>query len=64
MAFTLYKQDGEVLYGIKEFLIDSDEDLKNLSKNIKIGSSALNISSGELFILNGEKKWTLVGKQK
>ena len=64
MAFILYKQDGEVLYGIKEFLIDSEEDLKKLPKNIRIGSSALNISSGELFILNGEKKWTLIGKQK
>ena len=64
MAFILYKQDGEVLYGIKEFLIDSEEDLKKLPKNVRIGSSALNISSGELFILNRKKKWTLIGKQK
>ena len=61
MAFILYKQDGEILYGIKEFLIDSEEDLKDLPLNIKSGSSAFILSSGSIYILNKDKKWILVG---
>lgn len=59
--FILYKQDGETLYGIKEFLVDSSADLPALPTNIKAGSTALIISTGELFILNSKKKWVLMG---
>ena len=58
---TLYKQDGEILYGIKEFLLDSTEDIKNLPRNIHIGSSALIISTGEKYYLNGSRQWQLLG---
>ena len=58
---TLYKQDGEILYGIKEFLLDSTEDIKDLPRNIRIGSSALIISTGEKYYLNGSKQWQLLG---
>ena len=57
---NLYKQDGETLYGIKEFLLDSVEDLTQLPKNIRCGSSALIIPTGELYILDGKKEWTLL----
>lgn len=60
---NLYKQDGETLYGIKEFLLDSVEDLTQLPKNIRCGSSALIIPTGELYILDGKKEWTLFGGQ-
>lgn len=58
---NLYKQDGETLYGIKEFLLDSEEDLKDLPLDIKVGSSAMIIPTGKLFMLNYNKKWVLVG---
>ena len=58
---TLYKQDGEILYGIKEFLLDSTEDIKNLPRNIHIGSSALIIPTGEKYYLNGDRQWQLLG---
>lgn len=63
MAITLYKQDGEVLYGVKEFLLDSKEDLNKLTTDIRSGSSALIISTGEIFMLNGKKQWVAVGSQ-
>lgn len=56
---NLYKQDGETLYGIKEYLLDTVDDLSSLPDNIRIGSSALILSTGDLYILNGEKKWVL-----
>lgn len=58
---SLYKQDGEVLYGIKEFLLDSKDDLKDLPTNLRSGSSAFIIPTGEVYFLNGSKKWVPVG---
>ena len=59
---TLYKQDGETSYGIKEFLLDTPEDIKSLpTLQIKPGSSALIISTGALYLFNGEKKWVPLG---
>lgn len=59
---NLYKQDGETLYGIKEYLIDSKEDLKDLpTKKIKIGSTAVMIPDGILYILNSNYEWVEFG---
>ena len=59
---NLYRQDGEALYGIKEYILDSAEDVKNLpTEKIHAGSTALVIPSGDLYMLNGEKKWVKVG---
>ena len=51
---NLYRQDGETLYGIKEFLLDSVEDLAKLPTNLRSGSSAL-------IIPNGDKEWIIFG---
>ena len=53
----LYKQDGEVLYGIKEFLLDSLDDVAQLPTDIRSGSSARVLPTGEVFFLNGSKQW-------
>jgi hypothetical protein len=58
---NLYKQDGDVLYGIKEFLLDSQDDVANLPTNIKTGSTALVIPTGALYMLNGHRQWIEVG---
>ena len=60
---TLYKQDGEILYGIKEFVLDSEDDLKDLytHKKVHVGSTAFVIPTGTLYILNGSHKWVEVG---
>lgn len=58
---NLYKHDGEVLYGIKEFILDSQDDLQELPTNVKAGSTALIISSGRLYMLNGNKEWIEIG---
>ena len=59
---NLYKQDGETLYGIKEFLLDTVEDLTNIPiAKLRPGSSALIIPTGELYVFDGNKNWTLLG---
>lgn len=60
---SLYRQDGETLYGIKEFLLDSEDDVKNLpvDPKVHVGSTALIIPTGTLYMLNGSRQWIEVG---
>lgn len=59
---SLYKQDGETLYGIKEFLLDSVEDLTDIPiAKLRPGSSALIIPTGEIYIFSGNKEWQILG---
>jgi hypothetical protein len=58
---NLYKQDGEILYGIKEFLLDSEDDVKDLpTKKIHVGSMAMVIPTGAIYILNGFSEWVKI----
>lgn len=60
---NLYRQDGETLYGIKEFILDSEDDVKDLPthKKVHVGSTALVIPTGTLYMLNGSHEWVEVG---
>ena len=59
---NLYKQDGEILYGIKEFLLDSEDDVKDLpTKKIHVGSMAMVIPTGAIYMLNGLSEWVPLG---
>lgn len=60
---SLYRQDGETLYGIKEFILDSEDDVKDLPTHSKVhvGSTALVIPTGTLYMLNGSHEWVEVG---
>jgi hypothetical protein len=60
---SLYRQDGETLYGIKEFILDSEDDVKDLPthKKVHVGSTALVIPTGTLYMLNGSHEWVEVG---
>ena len=58
---NLYKQDGETLYGVKEYILDSPEDITSLPINVRPGSTALVISTSDIYMLNGNKQWVLMG---
>ena len=61
----LYKQDGETVYGVKEYIVDVPADISNLPTNvpkIKVGSTALVISTGDRYILNGNGEWKIFPK--
>lgn len=55
----LVANDGEKSYGIKEYVIDTPDDIKSLPPCM-MGSSALVISTGEVYIINSEKKWVKI----
>lgn len=55
--YSLYASDDNISYGIKKFILDTEEDINMLPKNIQSGSSALVMNNSQLYILNNEKKW-------
>lgn len=59
----LYKQDGETLYGVKEYMLESADELKLLPTNIHSGSMAMVIPTSEIYILNSKKNWIPFGTE-
>lgn len=59
---SLYKQDGETVYGIKDYILDTPLDISDLPTNVKAGSSAFVISTSDKYMLNGHKRWVLLSK--
>lgn len=60
MNQNILSQSGHTAYGIKEFVVDADEDIENLPIDIPMGSAALSIESGNIFILNSKDEWKLI----
>ena len=50
-------------YGVKHFVVDEKSDLDLLRKDLLfMGSTAYVIATGEKYIVNGNKQWTLIPK--
>jgi len=45
----------------EEFVIDSAEDVENLPDDCGWGSTAICIASGEVYILNSDCEWVVLG---
>lgn len=58
---TVASSSGRTTYGIKEYCLDTPSDLTDLMKNDDDlpGSTAIVISTGEKYILNGQGQWIL-----
>lgn len=54
-------QSGIATYGIQEYAIDTPDDISSLPTDIPMGSTALIISTSEVYMLNGSKKWVKIG---
>ena len=64
--YGIYKHDGNVSYGVKEFVLDSFEDIATLPTNqnkVRPGSIALIIPTSEVYMLNNQYQWVLIGSQ-
>lgn len=53
---TLISHDGNPAYGLKEYVVDVPEDIKNLPKAL-MGSTALVISTGEVYMIDSQGEW-------
>lgn len=63
MAHNLYRQDGEVLYGVKDYIVDNISDIMDLPTDlnkIKVGSQAFVIQTSERYMLNSQGIWVKV----
>lgn len=48
---------GHMTYGIKEYAIDTQADLKKLPTDAAPGSTAICIETSAVYMLNGSRKW-------
>ena len=53
----LYAQNGDTQYNIREYVIDSAEDIAKLPTDGAMGSTAIVISTSEAYMLNSKKEW-------
>lgn len=57
MAYKLVSTNGQVQYGIDEFFIDSKDDLEKLPKRSSMGSQALCLGDGTVYVKNSAGEW-------
>lgn len=55
--YIIAKQNGHVSYGIKKYIVDTEDDIIDLPLECKMGSSAYVIESGSKYILNSQYEW-------
>ena len=55
---NIHSNGNRSSYGIKHFVLDTIEDIKELDKNkLTPGSTIFIIASSKYYILNGKKQW-------
>lgn len=54
---TLIQSDSNVAHGVNTYLVDTEDDVKNLPVSCKPGSQALVIESGNVYFLNSKREW-------
>ena len=57
MAYSLFAQNGKPVYGVKNYVLDSSNDISNLPIADTIGSTAYVINEGKTYILNNNREW-------
>ena len=54
---NLLSQNGHQDYGIKEYVLDTLDDLANLPITDKAGSTAFIISTSQVYMINSKGEW-------
>ena len=54
--YKIVSNDGDVAYGIKEFVCDAFDDLNTLPP-CQMGSSAIVIATAEVYMKNSKGEW-------
>ena len=58
---NIISQSGKTTTYLKEFVIDTPEDVANLPIDVPAGSTALCIQNGEVYICGGDNQRHIVG---
>ena len=57
LMYKITKNNGHIAYDVKEFVLDTDDDLVDLPLDCGQGSTAFVISSKSMYILNSSREW-------
>lgn len=60
MGYVNISTSGHIKYGLKYFLCDTEKDIDNLSIEETMGSTAEVIETGNKYVLNSKRQWTLL----
>ena len=60
MSYKMISTNGQVQYGVDEFVIDSPDDLEKLPTRSLMGSAALCLSNGAVYMKNSDGEWVEV----
>lgn len=65
MGINDYSSNGHIAYGIREFVIETKDDLKSLPLNCQLGSAALCLEDGKIYFYSPkQQKWVSLGEGK
>lgn len=59
MAIKLISHDGNTVYGIKEYVVDTPTDMTDVPP-CAMGSTLFVISTAEIYMMNSENIWVKV----
>lgn len=54
---NISSQSGHTTYGLKEYILDTPEDLMDLPITDKAGSTAFIISTSQVYVINSKGEW-------
>ena len=57
MGYNTLSQSGHTAYGIKEFVVDEDKDIDTLPIDVPMGSAAVVIDTGNVYMMNSQDEW-------
>ena len=57
MGFKMISTNGQTQYNVDEYVIDSPDDLEKLPKRSAMGSAALCLSDGTVYMKNSTGEW-------
>ena len=57
MGFKMTSTNGQIQYNVNEYTIDSPNDLDKLPKTCAMGSRALCLSNGAVYIKDSQGNW-------
>lgn len=57
MSIKLTSSNGQVAYDVNEYVVDTPDEIQNLPKKCGMGSTAIVISTSEVFMKNGRGEW-------
>ena len=60
MPHQLTSTNGQTQYNVDEYVIDTPDDLKKLPARSAMGSTALCISTGDVYIKNSQGEWKVI----